>query len=107
MARLSPPQCESRARLLLRILYPFERFGEHNLRSAHFEAVLSLKLSRIKQKGVEGTRVLWTDIGRYDTFQGARAARRRAIARRELLPTPKPIIINMGGGFILEGGHLG
>jgi hypothetical protein len=39
-------------------------------------------------------RTIWTDIGVYSTYQEARAASRRAIARGELLRDPSPIILN-------------
>jgi hypothetical protein len=48
-------------------------------------------------------RVLWTHIASYVTLEGARAGRRRSIARRELLPKPKPLIVKIGGVFVLEG----
>lgn len=48
-------------------------------------------------------RTVWTDIADYPTLEQARAGRRRAIARRELLPEPKPIIVKIGASFILEG----
>jgi hypothetical protein len=48
-------------------------------------------------------RVLWTDIESYPTLEDARAGRRRSIARRHLLPEPKPQIYKMGDEFILVG----
>jgi hypothetical protein len=51
-------------------------------------------------------RWVWTEIGDgfYDTLHEARLARRRAIARREVLRKPKPIIVKWrDGSFLLEG----
>jgi hypothetical protein len=49
-------------------------------------------------------RWIWTDIGFYDTRHEARAARRRAIARRQVLREPEPMIVKWhDGGFLLEG----
>ena len=49
-------------------------------------------------------RTMWMDIGGYDTLHEARAARSRAIARREALCKPKPVIVKLpNGSFLLAG----
>ena len=51
-------------------------------------------------------RAFRTDIGFYDTLQEARAEIRRAIARREVLREPEPIIVKWRGGSYLVVGSI-
>src|SRR5580698_9742525 len=52
-------------------------------------------------------RMIWTDIGFYNTLQEARAAGRRAIARCEVLRTPAPSIVKWrDDSFLLKGGLI-
>ena len=46
-------------------------------------------------------RFFWTDIypGHFDTFWEARSAKRKAIARREVLANPEPMIVRIQGGW--------
>ena len=49
-------------------------------------------------------RRVWTDIGTYKTLREARAAKRRAIARCEILRKPEACIFKRReGSFFLEG----
>ena len=50
-------------------------------------------------------RFFWTDIypGHFDTFWEARSARRRAIARREILAKPKPTIVKIQDSWLVRG----
>jgi hypothetical protein len=51
-------------------------------------------------------RTLWIEIGNgfYSTLERARAAKRRAIARGEVLRDPAPIIVKWrDGSFLLQG----
>jgi hypothetical protein len=50
-------------------------------------------------------RFFWTDIypGHFDTFWEARSARRRAIARREILAKPEPTIVKIQDGWRVRG----
>ena len=50
-------------------------------------------------------RFFWTDIypGHFDTFWEARSARRRAIARREILAKPEPTIVKIQEGWLVRG----
>jgi hypothetical protein len=51
-------------------------------------------------------RMMWIDIGFYNTLQEARAARRRRIARGEVLRDPAPIIVKWRDGSFLLGGRV-
>jgi hypothetical protein len=50
-------------------------------------------------------RFFWTDIypGYFDTLWEARSARRRAIARREVLAKPEPTIVKIEDGWLVRG----
>jgi hypothetical protein len=50
-------------------------------------------------------RFFWTSIypGHFDTLWQARIAKRRAIARREILAQPEPMIVKIQGGWFVKG----
>jgi hypothetical protein len=50
-------------------------------------------------------RTIWTDIhpGHFDTFSEARRAIRQAVARREALHKPQPMIVKMHGRYLVKG----
>jgi hypothetical protein len=50
-------------------------------------------------------RYFWTDIypGRFDTFWEARSAKRKAIARHEILAKPEPTIVKIQDGWRVRG----
>jgi len=50
-------------------------------------------------------RFFWTDIypGHFDTFREARSAKRKAIARREVLGKPEPMIVRIQDGWFVKG----
>ena len=50
-------------------------------------------------------RFFWTSIypGHFDTFWEARSAKRKAIARREVLAKPEPMIVRIQDGWFVRG----
>jgi hypothetical protein len=54
-------------------------------------------------------RTVWTGIypGDFDNLWEARKAKRRAIARREVLAKPEPMIVRMHDGqYLVRGAHI-